>query len=201
LNPKFYIDLDPFARKEAIKSLLAVAAASTTINTLGALAGGKVGLDILSSDFMKTRFASGNVVDPSGSFQQPIVAAARMIGELNRMASRRKLAQGEQTIPQIAGNFLTNKLSPIMGLANDLVTAKQFTGKGNYIDRFGNKKNIISESEKRFVSIFSQDMYDLLKSDPSFAEAIGIPPLVILGAGEQNYPERKSGSVFRRLRP
>jgi hypothetical protein len=31
--------------------------------------------------------------------------------------------------------------------------------------------------------------------------ANGIPPLVILGAGEQNYPERKSGSVFRRLRP
>jgi hypothetical protein len=201
LNPKFYYDLDPFTRKEALKSLLAVAAASTTINTLGALAGGKVGLDILSSDFMKTRFASGNVVDPSGSFQQPIVAAARMIGELNRMASRRKLAFKEQTIPQIAGNFLTNKLSPIMGLANDLVTAKQFTGKGNYIDRFGNKKNIISESGKRFVSIFSQDMYDLLKSDPSFAEAIGIPPLVILGAGEQNYSERKSGSVFRRLRP
>lgn len=200
LNPKFYSDLDPFTRKEALKSLLAVAAASTVINTLGAMAGGKVSLDILSSDFMKTRFASGNVVDPSGSFQQPIVAAARMIGELNRMASGRKLKSGERTIPQIAGDFIANKLSPMVGLAYELASANRFTGGGNYVDRFGSKKNVLSETGKRFVSIFSQDMYNLLSSDPSFAETVGLPPLLLLGVGEQNYPERKPGTRLRKMR-
>lgn len=200
LNPKFYMDLDPFVRKEAIKSLLAVAAASTTINALGALIGGKVSKDILSSDFMKTRFASGNVMDPSGSFQQPIVAAARMIGELNRMASGRKLAQGERNIPQIAGDFLTNKLSPFVGLATELVSARRFTGQGNYEDKYGTKKNVMTESGKRFISIFSQDMYNLLSSDPSFAEAVGLPPLMLLGVGEQSYLERKTGTSMRRMK-
>jgi hypothetical protein len=44
-------------------------------------------------------------------------------------------------------------------------------------------------------------MYQLMTSDPSFAEAVGLPPLILLGAGGQNYPEKKSkGLLLRKLR-
>jgi hypothetical protein len=202
LNPKFYMDLDPFTRKEAIKSAFAVAGASTIINTLGTLAGATVSYNILSSDFMKSRFNSGNVLDPNGGFQQPIVLAARILNEVSRMGHGKKRAYNEKSIPELIWNFATNKLSPMAGLGYDLASTKQFSSGGNYIDRFGTNKNIATETTKRFVSIFSQDMYNVMMSDPSFAEAIGLPPLMLLGAGEQNYPERKQKpSVFKKLRP
>jgi hypothetical protein len=141
---------------------------------------------------MKSRFKqSGNVVDPSGGYQQPVVLAARIIAELNRMSKGEKKGFNDPGILGLIGNFAQNKLSPMAGLGAEWTQARQFTGGGDYTDRFGNKKNMMSETAKRFVSIFSQDMWDVMKSDPSFAEAVGIPIVTILGAGEQNYPERQ----------
>lgn len=191
LNPKFYYDLDPFVRKEAIKSLFAIATASTVINTAGTLVGGTVGYNILSSDFMKTRFKNDSVLDPNGGYQQAVVAAAKMIAELNRMASGGKRAYNQPGIPEIASNFAVNKLSPLAGLAYDIASSRQMTGGGGYADRFGNKKSILDETGKRFVPMFIQDVYSIVNSDPDFAQLVGLTPLVLLGAGEQNYPEKK----------
>jgi hypothetical protein len=162
------------------------------INGLGVLAGAKIGSNILSSDFAKSRFSpSNNVLDPSGGFQQPVVAAARMISELNRMAEGKNKPYNKPGIPEIASNFMVNKLSPLTGLAYDIASAKKFTGQGGYEDRFGNKKTILNETQKRFIPMFIQDVNDIVQSDPSFAEAVGLLPLTALGAGEQNYPEKK----------
>src|SRR5437660_6841711 len=49
LNPAYYTKMDLFTRKEAIKSLFAIAAAGSTIAALGKLIGGKVGSNPLSA--------------------------------------------------------------------------------------------------------------------------------------------------------
>lgn len=199
LNPKYYMDLDPFTRKEAIKSLLAIASASTTMNTIASLAGAKVGYNILSSDFAKSRFGNNKVLDPNAGFQQPIVAASRMIVEANRMRQGKKKVYNAPNIPEIAGRFMVNKLAPATGLAYDVATAKAFTGGGKFTDRFGNKKSIQAETLKRFVPIFAQDLQQLIQSDPSFAESVGLGGAALFGAGVQDYPERSNQTVPRKM--
>lgn len=189
LNPKYYADLDPFVRKEAIKSLFAMAAAGTTIASLGAAAGGKVSLDPTSSDFGKVRFGS-KVLDPWGGFQQPVVAASRFI---NSMA-KGKPYEGTQAV----GRFMTNKLSPIASLGYDIGTARAFTGEGGYKDRFGNDKTIQRETLNRFLPIFAQDLVEIIESEPDFLEAVGLAVPSVVGAGVQDYPERTAGQTNKR---
>lgn len=205
LNPKYYAQLDPFTRKEALKSLLAIGAFGTTMAGLGALAGGKVGTNPLSADFGKARFGN-KVLDPWGGFQQPIVAAARFIKGSNEV--------GPQGRDVTAGRFAVSKLSPIAGLAYDLASAKIFNGKsqeadlskgqlpqvGGYQDRFGNQKYISQEIENRFVPIFVQDMTDVIKDNSSLAETVGLSVPALFGAGTQDYPERSATKKLQRPR-
>lgn len=191
LNPKYYAEFDSFTRKQAIKSLFAIAASSSAILGLAKLAGAKVSNDPTSADFHKARFPKGAVLDPNGGYQQPIVAAARIINEANRMGKGIKARFGEPTIPDIAGNFLVSKLSPMAGLAYDIATAKQFTGGGGYVNRFGSKTSVQSETMNRFLSIFAQDTYKLIQTDPGMAELLGAGTANLFGAGLQDYPEKR----------
>ncbi len=78
LNPYYYWKADPFVRKEALKSLFAIAAAGNTVLALAKMMGAEVGTDPNSSDFGKAII--GNVrLDPWGGFQQYVVAANRLI--------------------------------------------------------------------------------------------------------------------------
>lgn len=215
-NPKFYIDLDPFTRKQAAKSLLAMASASLTFNTLATLSGATIGYNLLSSDFMKSRFKrTDNVMDPNAGMQQPVVAAARMINELNRMGSGKPRKFGERNIGEIGFDYLRSGASPIVGLADELISMRKYEGDkkdaslktfgmpqyGGFTDKYGNKKYLNTELAKRFTSIFSQDIYEIIESDPSFEEGIGLATGSLLGIGEQRYPERKpSDSRLRRMR-
>lgn len=200
LNPKYYIDLDPFTRKEAIKSLFAIAASGITVASLAKQAGAKVSTDPTSADFGKARFGN-NVLDPYAGFQQPIVAAARMISEVNRMASGKPKVYGKPNIPEIAGNFLANKESPIVSLAHEVATAQKFTGGGNYISKYGQKKNITPEIANSFTPMFFQDVYDVFKNDPSFGEQIGLDTASLFGMGVQNYAESGGSKplAFRKM--
>src|SRR5207253_1300439 len=127
LNPKYYYSLDAFTRKEAIKSLFAIAATGATVSSLASVIGGKsLGNpfsgqmnwfggnkpQILSSDFGKVRMPSKEVLDPWGGFQQPIVAASRVI------AGRTEV--GPQQRGKTALEFGASKLSPIASLAVDI---------------------------------------------------------------------------------
>jgi hypothetical protein len=113
LNPKYYTSMDSFTRREAVKSLFAIAATGVAVSGLAKLAGAKVSTDITSADFGKARFGN-NVLDPYAGFQQPIVAAARMIQESHRVATGGKKDYNKPSILGIAGNFLANKESPIL---------------------------------------------------------------------------------------
>lgn len=196
LNPKYYTKMDPFTRKEAIKSLFAIAAAGSIVTTLGTIAGGKTSFNSLSSDFGKARFGN-NVLDPWAGFQQPIVAASRLIEGSN--ASR------PQTRTTTLENFGANKLSPMASLAYELASAKAFTGGGNYVSRYGQKKYIPTEIMNSFMPMFIQDVTDVFKNDPSFAEELGLDTASLFGMGVQNYAESTNKPLkmrgFNSLKP
>lgn len=78
LDPRRYIFGDPFVRREALKSLFAVAAVGNTVGQLISMSGGEVNNDPNSADFGKARIGDTRI-DPWGGFQQYIVAANRLL--------------------------------------------------------------------------------------------------------------------------
>lgn len=78
LNPQYYITASPMVRKEALKSLMAIAAAGNTVLGLGKMMGGTVENDPASSDYGKLKVGNTRI-DPFGGFQQYIVAAKRLL--------------------------------------------------------------------------------------------------------------------------
>lgn len=213
LNPKYYIDMDTFTRHEAIKSLFAIAATGTAVAGLAKLNGAKVGTDITSADFMKARMGN-NVLDPWAGFQQPIVAAARMIKETHRMATGQKKDYNKPNLLEIPTNFMVNKLSPIASLAYEIGTARNYTGKtapgdvttlgmpqrGGFTDKYGNKKYLNTEALRGFMPMFIQDVTDVFKNDSSFGEQVGLDTASLFGMGVQNYTETgKNPKTFRKM--
>src|SRR6185369_6689148 len=78
LNPAFYARLDPFVRKQALKSLFSFAAIATTVLGLAAAGGASVSHDPREADFGKIR--TGNTrLDILGGFAPYITLAARLI--------------------------------------------------------------------------------------------------------------------------
>lgn len=183
LNPKYYADLDPFSRREAIKSLLAIASTGTALLGLGATMGAQMNANPLSTDFGKARFGN-KVLDPWGGYQQYIVAASRFIAGQNEMRDQPRL-----TAP---GRLIENKLSPIASFAYDVLTAKEIDKKGQMTDRFGNETSVPKEALERVTPMFVQDVIETLSSDEDFAESIGLSLPTLLGVGVQDYPEARS---------
>jgi hypothetical protein len=200
-NPKLYMDLPKGMRREGLRSLLGIAAMGLTIDGLAKAAGAKISTNILSSDFGKSRFGN-HVIDPWNGFQQYVVAAARFIA--GKTDSDRPTSRGE-----IAGRFLSNKLSPGASLAQMLAYAKKFTGKsddpktaGNLTDEYGNKTSVQRETLLKFAPMMEEDLRDLVTSDPEWAEHIGLTAAMTSASAlgmAQNYPERKK-SAFGKMR-
>lgn len=194
-NPKIYTDLPKGMRLEGLKSLLGIAALGTAIDTLAAYGGAKVSNNILSTDYGKSRFGT-KLIDPWGGLQQYIVAAARMLaGKTDSKLPTSRL--------DIAGRFLANKESPAANLAHQILTAKKFTGGGEFTDQYNNKTSIQSEIGKRFTPIFIQDLEDLSNSEPDWSENIGLNSVLgiaSLAGMSQNYPEKKDSMKFRNMK-
>lgn len=206
-NPKLYTDLPKGMRLEGLKSLFGIAALGTMIDTMSAYAGAKVSTNILSSDAGKSRFGT-HLIDPWGGFQQYVVAAARFLA-----------GKTDSNIPtsrlEIAGRFAANKESPVASLAHSILTAKKFTGDpnkvrpnlfgrvdpkaaGSYINEFNQPTSVQREVASRFLPIFSQDINDLIASDPKWADDIGLTAAMTgasLAGMAQNYPEAHSGKL------
>jgi Histidine kinase-, DNA gyrase B-, and HSP90-like ATPase len=196
-DPTLYTNLPKGMRREGIKSLLGIAALGTTIDTLASLGGAKITTNILSTDFMKARFGK-HVIDPWASFQQQVVATARFLAGKTQSPT-------PTTRKDIAERFITNKLSPAASLAYNLATAKKFTGGGNFTTQYGEKTNIAPQVLKQFTPIFIQDLYNIVKDDPDWAENIGLTSALVAASAagmEQDYNEPPTGKLaFRRMRP
>lgn len=194
MNPNYYIKADPFVRKEALKSLLAIGAVGGITLGLNELAGGSTSFNPLSADFMKAR--QGNTrLDPWGGFQQYVVAATRFVqGKTDSNAT----GSYAPTRFSIAENFAANKLSPMASLIYSLTRGQTKTDKfGNTkrVDPFGNEMNVGSDIAKKFEPLLIQDLYDVYKSDPNLLP-LGIA--AAFGMGMQTY-EKNDKPFLKRL--
>lgn len=170
LNPATYIKANPFVRKQYIKSVLGIASAGALVGGLAKAGGGTVSSDRNSSDFGKAKI--GDVtLDPYGGFQQYIVAANQFqSGEKDTSTGHHEVF-GKFGMPTRASNLIdfgANKLAPVPKLAWDWANASK-----------GRPFNAPVEVTNLFIPMVANDIYELIKEDPSLApfaipDALGI---------------------------
>jgi hypothetical protein len=203
LNPQYYIMADPFVRKEALKSLFAIAGAGNIITGLGKLAGGKVEYDPASADFGKLRVGNTRL-DPYGGFQQYIVAAQRLMPNLEKVGlpnigGRMKSTTtgrtydlgnpkyGQSNRFDVGKRFVQGKLNPVLGFAAALLDAQtELSGKKMNFSTPNPFNNSIGQ---RFIPILMQDIYEIGSRDPS---KLGFAIPDAFGMGVQQYENSAS---------
>jgi len=201
MNPYFYIQLDPFVRKEALKSLLTFGAYAGTIFGLTKLAGGEVGPDPRNADFGKAKFGNTRY-DILGGFQQYIRIAAQLTsGKVISSTSGREITLGEGFKPltrkDIVLRFFENKESPVASFITALATGR---------NAIGQEVDVPVEVVNRFTPFVLQDLFELYKADElkGLVEWIPAP----FGVGVQTYGkqelvfgEGKLGQPTAQVRP
>ncbi len=183
LNPNYYVKASPMIRKEALKSLFAIAGFGGTIVSLGKAAGGEVSLDPRSSDFGKLKIGNTRL-DPYGGFQQYIVGASRLItGQSTSPVTGRTIELGEEfgrpTRKDISQRLVESKLHPVASFVTTMLEGKDFTGQ---------PASVSTEVARRFTPILLQDLYELAQEDPELIPFV-IPPATF-GMGSQTFQER-----------
>lgn len=180
LNPAYYAKLDPFVRKEALKSLLTFSGVALTTISLASLAGAETEGDPRSTDFGKIKIGNTRY-DPWGGFQQYVRLAAQLItGQTKSTAGGEVRTLGEgykaRTRFDIASEFLQNKEAPVASFVTSMLKGQ---------DNFGNKFNLPTEVLDRLTPMMIQDLYDLQKEWGPKGYLMGIPGL--FGVGSQTY--------------
>ena len=186
LNPVYYAKLDPFVRKEALKSLFSFAGIGFTILALLKMAGADVGDEPRSSDFGKAKIDNTRF-DIWGGFQPLVRVSAQLLtGKYISSTTGKEMTLGEgykpMTRADIVQRFVEGKLAPIPSFVVALL--KQVEP--------GTGKPVKAEKEiaKRFVPMVIGDLYDLAKEQP---ELLPAGMLAFFGVGVQTYEDKKRG--------
>ena len=183
LNPVFYTRLDPFVRKEALKSLLTFGAIGSTIVGLAKAGGVDVGIDPRSADFGKIKTGDTRY-DPWGGFQQYIVLAARLLsGQMVSSTTGKEFNLGEGYKPttrlDIVQRFFENKTSPVASFALGLMKGQ---------NALGEPFNVPAETVERFLPMVTQDVFDLVREYGPKGLGMAIPG--VFGVGSQTYSDQ-----------
>ena len=189
LNPAFYVKLDPFVRKEALKSLLTFAGTATSIFSLAKMGGAEIGTDMRSADFGKIKVGNTRF-DILGGFQQYIRAGAQLItGEHISSTTGVKTTVGEGFKPltrmEIISRFFTTKESPVASFVTAMLRGKTAIGKDIEIGE---------EVRNRLTPMVAQDLKDLY--DERGLEGILMGSPAIFGVGLQTYAPTPTELVF-----
>ena len=179
LNPVYYAKLSPIARREAVRSMIALGALATTVLGLAHAGGADVEYDPRSSDFGKIKVGNTRY-DILGGYGQYITLGARistnqtknMYGEVSTLGKK----FGAPTRLDVAEKFFENKSAPIASLVEDYLRGK---------DAVGNKFNTKTELVKHITPLIAQDAYDLFKQDGAKGVLMATPG--VFGIGVQTY--------------
>lgn len=188
LNPVYYIKAEPFVRKEALKSLFALAGATGTTLGMAKAAGLEVGLDYRSADFLKIKIGNTRI-DVLGGFQQYIRATGQIVsGEYVSSTTGKVVTLGEGYRPltryEIALRQIESKEAPIFSFITTLMKGQTFEGED---------PEVLKEVGKRFIPMALSDIYEIAEENP---ELLPISWLGIFGVGLQTYkakPGAKKG--------
>jgi hypothetical protein len=189
LNPQFYTKLDPFTRREALKSLFSFTGVAGTVMTLAAMGGADIETDARNANFGKIKIDNTRY-DILGGFQQYIRLATQLItGEMISSSTGVKTTLGEGYKPitrlDILGRFVQSKEAPIASMITDILKGKTFTGED---------VKIPEEVASRFVPMIAQDMADLVKDRG--IEDVGMIIPGIFGVGVQTYSPSPTELVY-----
>ncbi len=181
INPYYYYKLDPFVRKEALKSLFTLVGVGSTILSLAKMGGAEVGADPRSADFGKIKVGDTRI-DIWGGFQQYAVLASRLISnEMVSSTTGREFTLGEGYKPTtrdaILAKFISYETSPVTSFAIGLFNGQNVMG-----DKF----KVTDEIVRRSIPMLASDVYDLLEDKKS----LGYAGPAIFGVGLQTYSKK-----------
>ena len=198
LNPLYYARLDPFARKEALRSALQLAGTlSTLVGIASQVPGVKVVRDPRNPDWGKIRIGNTRI-DIAGGFQQELRLLAQMAtGVAISSTTGKKLSLtstgfGQPTRLDLLLRFFEGKASPLASLALDKLRNQTQIGQP-----FQWKSELVS----RMTPLLAQDSLDLYNERHGgmngLAAALGGYGIGMFGLGMQTYgatPKKKKSS-------
>ena len=203
-SPETYMLSQPNIRREYLKSLFAIGAASGTFTGLAKMAGAEVESDPASSDFGKPKFGNTRI-DPYGGFQQYIVAAQRLMpqldlssiglgeigGDMKSTTTGKEYNLGDSGFGRsnrmdVLTRFVRSKTNPIINFGWGLLAGKkELSGKPMDMTNLDPYQNSIAQ---RFLPMLTQDVYDLINDEttPPAAKAAAAFAASV-GMGSQTY--------------
>jgi len=185
LDPRYYINLEPIARREALQTLVSLGAFGTAVLGAAELAGAKVNKDPTNADFGKVRIGDTRL-DPLAGFSQYIRLGAQIAeGKKTSSTTGATVELGKGLAASrwdVFSNFIINKASPQVSLGVEALKGK---------DAAGNPVDYKKELKNRFTPLLSQDIQDLYTHDNAVGGSqIGKPLAIaggVFGLGVQTY--------------
>jgi len=194
INPNFWLNEDPFIKKQYLKSLAAWAGAGLTTGQLARIGGATVSSEPNSTDFGKIKIGNTRM-DPFAGGQQYVVAMAKLLSneatspqKPNSNANPRsyglneplpwgkKHTYGDPTGLDTVFNFALYKTSPLVSFAAAMLRGKDFDNQP-----FDIQRAILN----RTVPIIIQDLYSTYQDDPKLLPIV--IPASAVGVNTQTY--------------
>lgn len=181
-NPSVYVGkkLDPLVRKEALKSLFTFAGLGITTISLARLGGAETSSDPRSTDFGKIKVGNTRI-DLWAGFQQPLVAAARILSGATTSpitGETKQLGEGypATTRLDIAMRFLESKESPLAGFITSLLRGKNIVGE---------PFELTPQLVNLFVPLILEDLWDIIQDQSPNRVGLTLP--AFFGTGVQTF--------------
>lgn len=202
LNPFYYARLDPFVRKEALKSAIALGSIAMTIGGLAQAAGADVETDPRSSDFMKIRTGDTRY-DILGGFGQYITLGSR-ISSFSYKDSNGKIKDlhdpksNETSLGEIVGKFIRSKFSPVTSLVADYWFQKNVIGEpiDKTVEIPGTGVEVNKAVASRLFPLYMQDAMSII-SEQGVGKGLVMAAPGLFGIGTQTYSDDRGGGEMK----
>jgi hypothetical protein len=149
LNPKFFLDMPPAARRIAARKMIEFAGTMASTLALAKLTGAAdVSLDPRNADFLKARIGRTHY-DVLGGFRGPVKLTAELMKTFTDEAQGHKIPRGHDAV-SVVTRYLRGNLAPVPGFVTDAVTGKDITGRQFKLSR---------AAAQRIAPIFVQALY------------------------------------------